>query len=240
MHVHSHAHHPPACAIAEAAHLNRTLLLGDQFCMSHFHNPTGKSVWRPMTDVFNISLLQKHARIEFHSDPNSYIQSLTPGSSVVYLRNEIMTEVWGAYRMCNTWAALCGVGSRCGVAHTIVVIPTQRLEQLTDVEVLVRMHRPWEHDPLGVWGYRTWWDHCFVNEDLANRMRALKVCRGGACTCAGGGTILCMMLYVHVVPRTPWLLLAQSLPQYANYRKYTIPSTTISRVHLRRQTIPKT
>lgn len=89
----SHQLHSIACAMAEAAHLNRTLLLADKFCSSHFHNPTGDAVWHPFDNVFNISLLRKHVRIELLPDPSAFIETLTPGSSVVYLRNEILTEV---------------------------------------------------------------------------------------------------------------------------------------------------
>lgn len=112
----SHTTHT-ACAMAEAAHLNRTLLLADTFCSSHFHNPTGDSVWHPFENVFNISLLRKHVRIQLLQNPNAFIETLTPGSSVVYLRNEILTEVrrreperpktwWPAYYhpcLCSAW-----------------------------------------------------------------------------------------------------------------------------------------
>lgn len=142
--------------MAEAAHLNRTLLLADKFCSSHFHNPNGDTVWHPFENVFNMSHLRKHVRIELLPDPSAFIETLTPGSSIVYLRNEILTEV----RLCFGHG-----GGPC------MHLP-QRLDKMTDMDVLVRMHRPWKQDPLvrrlrilatctsstqGVMGYRPWY-----------------------------------------------------------------------------------
>ena len=116
--------------------MNRTLLLADKFCSSHFHNPTGDSVWHPFENVFNISQLRKHVRIELLPNPSEFIETLTPGSSVVYLRNEILTEV----------SVACVV-----VRLTLTLTLTQRLDKMTDMDVLVRMHRPWKQDPLVCW-----------------------------------------------------------------------------------------
>ncbi len=91
----SPTHPPPACAIAEAAYLNRTLLFSDQFCQPNNHQFNGQTLWRPFEDVFNITKLRKHARIELVSDPSKYVKELTPGSSVMYLRDEIMADVCG-------------------------------------------------------------------------------------------------------------------------------------------------
>lgn len=84
-----------ACALAEASYLNRTLLFSDKFCMPAWHQigGTDKDLWRPLEEVFNISSASRHGRIELHPDPSAFVQQLTPGSSVMYLRDEILTEV---------------------------------------------------------------------------------------------------------------------------------------------------
>lgn len=123
-----------ACALAEASYLNRTLLFSDKFCMPAWHQlgGTDKDLWRPMDEVFNLSSARKHGRIELHPDPSAFVQQLTPGSSVMYLRDEILTEVR------NT---ACPSPYR---PHNHLV---QRLQVFEDMEVLVRMHRNWTNDP---------------------------------------------------------------------------------------------
>lgn len=91
-----------ACALAEAAYLNRTLLFSDKFCMPAWHQlgSTNKDLWRPLEEVFNLTTTQKHGRLQLHPDPSAFVQQLTPGSSVMYLRDEILTEV---HASSSTW-----------------------------------------------------------------------------------------------------------------------------------------
>lgn len=143
--------------------------------MPAWHQLAGeyKDQWRPLDEVINLTTTRKHGRIELHPDPSAFVQQLTPGSSVMYLRDEILTDV--------------------RAVGTLVLASTspQRLKEFEDMEVLVRMHRTWTDDPTvcitrnekgstpclpqGRQGWREWWNHCLAKQELEDRMAAMKV-----------------------------------------------------------------